>query len=70
MSSSNNNLSDKRGNFLDKVEKEAKPEESDCTSGPCNNGSTKPKGTFLESSSDQHKRVVERKAPSCGYRGG
>jgi hypothetical protein len=71
MSSSNSNLPEKRGNFLDKVEKEPKPEESDYASGPCNNGTAKPKGTFLESSTpDQHKRVVERKAPSCGSRGG
>lgn len=71
MSSSNtDNLSDKRGNFMDRVQREAKPEDKDTQGKGEDGGSSKPKGAFLESTSDQQKRVVDKKAPSCGYRGG
>ena len=72
MSSSNNNVQDRRANFLDKVEKEGKPEEKDPNMNSDHSSSTgKPRGAgFLEPSSEQTRRVVERKAPSCGYRGG
>ena len=71
MSSSNNqHLSDKRTNFLNKVEKEAGPEERDESPSCAGSNPVKPKGTFLDSSADPTRRTVERKAPSCGYRGG
>ena len=71
MSSSNNpNLSDKRTNFLERVEKEAKPEEREASPANAGSNAAKPKGTFLDASCDRSKGTVVRKAPSCGYRGG
>ena len=72
MSSSNNNVQDKRANCLDNVEKEGKPEEKEQSMNSDHSSSNaKPRGAgFLEPNSEQTRRVVERKAPSCGYRGG
>jgi hypothetical protein len=69
MSSSDNRLNDKRSDFHDKVEKEKKPTDLDSSIGGCDTNSSKPKGTSLEGGSDSRK-VIERKAPSCGYKGG
>jgi hypothetical protein len=71
MSSSNNqHLSEKRANFLHKVDKESKPEEHDGSTANSASSASKPKGTFLERPSEQPRPTVERKAPSCGYKGG
>ncbi len=69
-SSNNNNVAGKRNDFLDKVQKEANPEEKDPRDCGSSCDASKPRGTFLEPVEDQHKQVFERKAPSCGYRGG
>jgi hypothetical protein len=71
MSDSNNDrISGKRTDFLDKLEKEGKLVDPEVSSSANSCASNKPKGTFLEAGPDQSHRAVERKAPSCGYRGG
>jgi hypothetical protein len=71
MSSSSNNVQEKRTGFLEKLEKDAKPEEKDSTPSCSSTASTKPRGTFLEGSSDEPRRAVERRAaPSCARKGG
>ena len=71
MSSSNNPVQDKRSNFLDKVEKEAKREEKSPNSDPVSSSNIqKPRGAgFIEGNVEPARKVVERKAPSCS-RGG
>ena len=61
------NVQDKRANFLNRVEAaECKPEQSECPQEAAPS-STKPRGAgFLQSSTDQPKRAVERKCPSKG----
>ena len=55
-------LADKRKLFLDRVERETKPEESDKKVEPM-----KPKKSgFLQASTEPAKRAVTRKAPSKG----
>ena len=73
MSSGSNNqeMQDKRSNFLDKVQKETGAEEKSPRTAEHSSSSAKPKGTFLEGSGDQPRKPVERRAPpSCGWKGG
>jgi hypothetical protein len=69
-SSSSDSVANKRDEFLNKVQAESKTDPK--SPGESGDGCDppKPRGTFLEPAQGQQRRAVERKAPSCGYRGG
>ena len=71
MSSESNNgkVQDKRTGFLDKVENDRTPESPVSESEKRSACDAKPRGTFLEPSTDSKSQPVRKPAP-CSSRGG
>jgi hypothetical protein len=67
--SNNGNVQERRTGFLDKVEKDRAPESPVSESEKRSACDTKPRGTFLEPSTDSKSQPARKPAP-CSSRGG